>query len=107
MRSTVQYAFLLPFDIHLTHHILFFDQHLDNKVDSDDNHNNNNGDDSDDDGSVVDDDDDVDDSDDDGGDRHWSGLTNICICPSMYLTIYLLSIYLFLCENPSAYHLQQ
>ena len=53
MRSTIQYAFLLPFDIHLTHHILFFDQHLDNKVDSDDNHNNNNGDVSDDDGSVV------------------------------------------------------
>ena len=53
MRSTIQYAFLLPFDIHLTHHILFFDQHLDNKVDSDDN------------GSV------------DDGVSHWSGLTNI------------------------------
>ena len=79
MRSTVQYAFLLPFDIHLTHHILFFDQHLDNKVDSDDN-NNNNGDDSDDDGSVS----------------HWSGLTNIYIYLSMYLTIHLLSIYLVL-----------
>ena len=70
MRSTVQYAFLLPFDIHLTHHILFFDQHLDNKVDSDDDDNDsddndNNRDDSDDDGSV------------DDGVSHWSGLTNI------------------------------
>ena len=70
MRSTIQYAFLLPFDIHLTHHILFFDQHLDNKVDSDDDDDDDDSDDNDnnrdDDGSV-----------DDGGVSHWSGLTNI------------------------------
>jgi hypothetical protein len=68
MRSTVHYAFLLPFDIYLTHHILFVDQHLDNKVDSDDDDEDDNNRDDD----VDDDDDDFKDDDryeddDDGG----------------------------------------